>query len=173
MKYFATLLLGLLSLKGFAQKSPAGLEGVIKDGKLILNKRMINKDWNLQTANLVLGKADRFTEGANRVYLYDKKGIVVYEAKRNGRPTGMINELGIHFSIPASNVIIPYSTYPGSFNIEGIAITKDTRWEDISSSLEAQGYKKKGPYWYSKKGIYIIFRFSPDSSLEYLSIGKG
>jgi hypothetical protein len=171
-KCFLFILVVFNSLIVVAQTS-SGFDGSVSEGKLIINKTEISKDWKFSTLTSALGKADRFTDGANRVYLYDKRGTVVYEMKKNGKLTGTINELGIYFSIKQSNVLVPYNTYSGSFNIEGVSITKGTKWEDISNALKSKGYKKRGDYQYAKNGTYLIFRFLEGGLLESLSLGKG
>jgi hypothetical protein len=146
----------------------------LTDGRFLLNKKEIQKDWKLSTANAVLGKPSRTLEGANRVHLHDKKGIVIYEAKKAGKPTGFINELSMYFSVKDSSmVLLPSSIYSGDFEIENMKITKDSKWEDIANGLTNAGYKKKNEYSYSKSGVYVIFRFLDNGLLENISIGKG
>jgi cell division protein FtsL len=172
-KFFTLILLILYSLTDVAQTLSSDPEGSLANGKFLLNKKEINKDWKLLTLDTALGSASRFTEGAtNKVHMYDKNGIVIYESKKSGKPTGVINEFSIYFSIKQSNQLIPYNLYPGSFEIESIKITKNSKWEDIKKTLEDKGYKSNGEYSYVKGGIYIIFRFSDNGLLENISIGK-
>jgi len=173
MQKILMLLSLVYSLTSIAQTSSSGLEGSIASGKFLLNKKEINKDWKLPTLTTALGNASRFTDGAsNRVHMYDKNGIVIYESKKGGRPTGVINEFSIYFSIKQANQLIPYNLYPGSFEIESIKITKNSKWGDIKSTLKEKGYKSTGEYSYVKGGLYIIFRFSDNGLLENISIGK-
>jgi hypothetical protein len=163
----------LFSFLVIAQNSSAISEGSLANGKFVLNKKEISKDWKLLTAITVLKKANRINEGpANKVYLYDKYGIVLYEGKKNGKPTGIISEVNIYFSIKESNQLTPYNLFPGNFEIENTKITKDSKGEDISKILENKGYKKKGNYWYVKNGIYIILMVSDNGLLQNISIGK-
>ena len=156
-----------------AAQNSTRADASIVAGKFFLNKREISKDWKFSTLKVALGSPDRYTEGTNKVYLYDAQGIVVYEMKKNGNPTDLINELSIYFSIKESNVLIPHSTYTGSFNIEGVNITNNSKWENIGDSFKIKGYKKKGDYSYIKNGTYIIFRFLDNGQLENISVGKG
>lgn len=174
MKKYPFLVLAILfSMLAIGQKTSVP-EGSIVSGKFLLNNKEISKDWKLQTVNGVLGNVDRGNEGAaNRVYLHDKNGIVIYEAKKNGKATGIISEFSIYFSVKESSQLIPYNTYPGTFEIEGMRITKNSKWTDISNALKEKGYKKQGDYRYSKNGLYMIFRYSDDGLLQNISMGKG
>jgi len=156
----------------FSSLIVVGQNASILEGKLVINKTEISKDWKLSTLTTAMGSADRFTDGTNRVYMYDKRGAVVYEKKKGGNLTGFINELGFYFSIHQSNVLIPYNPFPGSFNIDGINVNKATKWEEIRNALKSKGYKKNGDYQYSKNGTYLIFRFLDNGQLESLSLGK-
>jgi hypothetical protein len=171
-KHFLFSLLVFNSFTMVAQTSST-VDASISDGKVVINKTEISGDWKLTTLRNALGNADRFIDGANRVYMYDKRGAVVYEMKKNGKVTGNVGELGIYFSIKQSNVLVPYNTYVGSFNLEGINVAKGTKWEDISQTLKSKGYKKRGDYQYAKNGTYLIFRFLDNGQLESLSLGKG
>ena len=172
-KLFIIALSVLFFFFAIAQNSSAILEGSLANGNFILNKKEISKDWKLLNAIVVLGKASRINDGqANKVHLYDKDGIVLYEEKKYGKLTGIISEVNIYFSIKESNQLIPYSLFPGSFEIENTKITKDSKREDIGKTLEDKGYKKKGDYWYIKNGVYIIFMFSDNGLLQNVSIGK-
>jgi hypothetical protein len=171
-KRFLFVLIVLNPLIVFGQTS-SRVETSILDGKLVINKTEISRDWKLTTVTKALGNADRFTDGTNRVYMYDKHGAVAYEMKKNGKLTGTVGELGIYFSIKQSNVLVPYNAYVGSFSIEGVNVTKATKWEDISQALKSKGYKKRGDYQYAKNGTYLIFRFLDNGQLETLSLGKG
>ena len=172
-KTFIIVLNVLFCFLAVAQNSSVISEGSLANGKFILNKKEISKDWKLLTAITVLKKASRTNEGpANKVHLYDKYGIVIYEGKKYGKLTGIISEVNIYFSIKESNQLTPYSPFSGNFEIENMKITKDSKGEDISKTLEDKGYKKKGNYWYIKNGVYIIFMFSDNGLLQNISIGK-
>ncbi len=172
-KAFILVLNVLFSFLTIAQNSSVISEGSLANGKFVLNKKEISKDWKLLTATTVLRKASRINEGpANKVHLYDKHGIVLYEGKKYGKPTGIISEVNIYFSIKESNQLTPYNLFPGNFELENTKITKDSKGEDISKTLEDKGYKKKGNYWYIKNGVYIIFMFSDNGLLQNISIGK-
>ncbi len=172
-KAFILFLNVLFSFLTIAQNSSVISEGSLANGKFVLNKKEISKDWKLLTATTVLRKASRINEGpANKVHLYDKYGIVLYEGKKYGKPTGIISEVNIYFSIKESNQLTPYNLFPGNFELENTKITKDSKGEDINKTLEDKGYKKKGNYWYIKNGVYIIFMFSDNGLLQNISIGK-
>jgi hypothetical protein len=173
-KYLILLPAILYSFIAVGQASSKTLEGSLSGGKLILNKKEISADWKLLTVIAAIGKASRDNNGpANKVHLYDNSGIVLYEAKRNGKLTGVISEVDIYFSIKESNPLIPYNLYQGNFEIENIKISKNSKPMDIDKTLGNMGYKKKGAgYWYTKNGVYIIFRFADNGLLQSLSIGK-
>jgi len=95
-KPFIIVLSVLFSFFAIAQSSSAISEGSLTNGKFALNKKEISKDWKLLTAITALGKASRITEGsANKVHIYDKYGIVLYEGKKYEKLTGVVSEVKI------------------------------------------------------------------------------
>jgi hypothetical protein len=172
--FIMSLFASSLSFLTAAQVSPSNLEGSLANGKFLVNKKEISKDWKMQTAITALGNASRINDGSpsNKVHIYDKNGIVLYEQKKNGKLTGAISEVSIYFSIKEANEIVPNNFYPGSLKIENVRLTKESKPEDVMKNLEVSGYKKKGNFWYIKNNVYLIFRFSNNGLLETVSIGK-
>lgn len=165
----------LFSIALFAQPSAGNLKGVIKKGKITINKKEISKDWKVQTVTALLGSAERIRDEYNKTHTYDRYGIVIFEPMQNNTASGGVSELQIYFSEPESNNVTPKSVYTGSFKVEKISVVKDLSYEKLKSKLKE--YKLTDSYMehsyrYSKDGIYIYFQYSTDEQ-KLLKVSMG
>lgn len=173
---FALVLFCLFSLALYAQPAADKLKGSVNNGKLVLNKKEISKEWKLQIMTDVLGTPEHTRDGYNKTHTYDRYGIVGFEPAPNKVPSGNLSELQVYFSEKEVNDVSPKGFYAGSFKVGKLKVTKDLTAEQLKKKIK--GYTESDSYMphnfrFAKDGIYIYFQFNDDETmLAKMSIGK-
>ena len=175
-KIFIFLFFSTAYCSVMAQLAADKLNGSVSNGKLVLNKKEISKDWKLPVTVSVLGTAERIRDGANKTHTYDNYGIVLFERKLENVPSDTVSEVQIYFSEMEKNSVTPNGFYTGDFSVEKIKLSKDFSADELKEKLknysQSESYMPHN-YRFARNGIYIYFQFSDDEKkLQKISIGR-
>lgn len=174
------LLLVIFVATSNAQRGDKKFAITIKNGKLSLNNSILSDNWLMAPAIKVLGTGSRQRDGYNKTHSYDNYGIVLFEPKDNGSPSGKLAEFQVYFSAledEKSNVATT-GFYTGSCSVGSLKLQKDITADRVREYLVNMGYTESDSYSahnfrFAKDGLYIYFLFDEiEQRLIKMSIGK-
>lgn len=148
----------------------------IKKGNFILNKLVVNKDWNLNSALSVMGSGFRKRDGYNNTYTFDNEGIVLFEPKENNIGSGRISEIQIYYSISGqTGNVMPTGTVKVPVKIDKLKVSSGLTPSVMLSTLkkwEKTDSYMSHSYRMASSGLYIYFQFDEaETGLVKISIG--
>lgn len=143
-------------------------------GKIVVGGKVLSGSaWSLKDLEAVFGKADRTFQGVNTVYVYDKKGLLLYETPEKG----IVSEIQVFLSPPTDvDTLTPAKIWPGDVSIEDQPITSEfgsaalsRKWPMYNFKVSYAANVFRGAYM----GTYVFAIFSKDfRRLEVLSFGN-
>jgi hypothetical protein len=148
----------------------------IRKGHVGINTRFVTPNWALSSFSYQMGKADRTFDGYNKNHIYDQQGIVVFEEKRENRPSGRVLEFQLYFSTPAEATdVTPKGLYTGHFKVDKLKLSSKLTATTVQKSLKnwtkSNSYLKDA-FRYARMGTYVYFEFDPSHTrLIKVSIG--
>lgn len=164
----------LLSFAAGSGESPGG--AISKQG-FIYNKINISNNWSVAPLLADLGQPDSIFTGYNKLYIYKKKGIVVFEKMNGTSPSGIISE--VQFFIDRNvgeNAYNLTDNYTGTLKAGKLNLTPE-----LSSTIAKSKLKKwhitdsyaENSYRFYNYGVYMYLQFNTDETrLMKVSIGK-
>jgi len=176
-KIFTVLLVFLSASVSLLAQNEASLKIEVQNGTLKFDGKAVTPHWKTRVVTGSLTGTPRVELKSNKLYTFDRYGLVVFEKPLNGEGSGDINELQVFFSTPGdTDGIKPARPYPGIFTIEGCTVTGSTDLATLRSKLagytEGEGYKAN-MYKFSKNNFYLYLFFDEeDKKLIRLSMGK-
>jgi hypothetical protein len=176
MRKLFTPFFALVMLTLFSSASTAQPIFNIRKGHVGINTRFVTPNWVLSSFSYQMGKADRFFDGYNKTHIYDQQGIVVFEEKRENRPSGKVLEFQLYLSAPAeANDVTPKGVFTGQFKVDKLKLSSKLTATTVQKSLKnwtkSNSYLKDA-FRYARMGTYVYFEFDPTHTrLIKVSIG--
>ncbi|MCA6363268.1 MAG: hypothetical protein IM638_09530 [Bacteroidetes bacterium] len=150
--------------------------GVSKKG-FSINKILVSSNWQIAPLLNELGAPDSVFVGFNKLHIYKKKGIVIFEKKNGEKPSGTVSEVQFFLDRNVDDNIYNLSdNYTGALKagklnlIPGlsgsVAKAKLKKWK-ISDSYAENSYR------FANYGVYLYLMFNKEETrLMKVSIGK-
>jgi|GEM_PF-1715743 len=178
-KIFIVMSVLLSATVSLLAQNEAAMKIEIENGTLKVAGRFVTPHWKTRVVTGSLTGTPRVELKSNKLYTFDRYGLVVFEKPVNGEGSGDITELQVFFSTPGAgdtDGIKPADPFPGTFTIEGLTINAGTDLATLKTKLAGyaagEGYKAH-MYKFSKNNLYLYFLFDEtDKKLIRLSIGK-
>jgi hypothetical protein len=166
-----------IALLSFAAGTGGTQAGAVSKKGFTFNKINISSNWSAAPLLAELGTPDSVFNGYNKLHIYKKKGIVVFEKMSGKVPSGIISEVQFYIDRNVDeNIYNLTDNYTGALKagklnlVPGVSSTmaksKLKKWK-LSDSYSANSYR------FANYGVYMYLMFNTDENrLMKVSIGK-
>lgn len=166
-----------IALLSFAAGTGGSQAGAISKKGFTYNKINLSANWLVAPLLAELGTPDSIFNGYNKLHIYKKKGIVVFEKMEGKKPSGVLSEVQFYFDRNVED-----NTYNLSDNYTGTLKAGKLNLEPGVGSAMAKAKLKKwklsdsyteNSYRFANYGVYMYLMFNKDENrLMKVSIGK-
>ncbi|MCU0435766.1 MAG: hypothetical protein MUC87_20065 [Bacteroidia bacterium] len=168
---FCVTLLSLAPGTGNVQSASISKKG------FIYNKIKVSSNWAIAPLLAEMGVPDSVFSGFNKLHIYKKKGMVIFEKMINKNPSGTISEVQFYFDRNSAE-----NLYNLSGNYDGALKTGKLKLQHNLTITEAKAKLKKWKlsdsytphsYRFSAYGVYMYLAFDEsETHLVKVSVGK-
>jgi hypothetical protein len=164
------------SLLSFVSPASSGPAIVVKKGTFSIDKKAVNVDWALSNFKAALGEPDRAGGTYNKVHVYDKKCISVFEGYNNTEPSGIVKEMKIFYKVVDEGEYVPTGDgFTGTIKVDKLLLTKDLTPDVMKTKLKK--WKETDSFMdhcfrMSDGRLYIYFQFN-ESETELVKVSIG